>query len=139
MKKIFYYAFIAAALFLTYCKSDKAKKQVDQYYSIGQTKMEVKDYNGAVSAFTRCININPNNYDAYHQRALAYKALDNKKLALYNYKRAQTIMEKNEDLTDPGKHGEYQSLLQEIKEYTDAPATPVTPQANPVVPDTSHM
>jgi Tfp pilus assembly protein PilF len=115
---------------------DRIQKQTDQNYTIGVTKMGVKDYKGAIAAFSKCIALNANNYDAYHQKALAYKELNDKKHALYNYKMAQLIMEKHEDLTDPNKHAEYQTLLQEIKDYTTAPETPATtpPAGNTYTP-----
>jgi Tfp pilus assembly protein PilF len=131
MNRVSIWGIFILALLISSCGRDKVKKQTDQDYSIGQSKMEIKDYTGAIVAFNKCTNLNPGNYDAYHQKALAYKALNNKKNALYNYRKAVTIMETKEDLTDPNKKAEYNSLLQELKEYSDAQAVPVPPVSGP--------
>ena len=42
-----------------------------EYFNSGYDKAEAKDYYGAISDFTKAIEINPNDADAYNNRGIS--------------------------------------------------------------------
>ncbi len=54
----------------------------------GIDKTELEDYTGAITDFTKAIEINPENADIYYNRGLAYYKNSNRKNAIQDYTKA---------------------------------------------------
>ncbi|MDG1684596.1 MAG: tetratricopeptide repeat protein [Flavobacteriaceae bacterium] len=54
-------------------------QNTEYYYNLGNSKMDTEDYYGAISDFTRAIEINPNYGEAY-----SYRGVSKAKLGDYN-------------------------------------------------------
>ncbi|MFN5514337.1 MAG: tetratricopeptide repeat protein [Cyanobacteriota bacterium] len=75
---------------------NRDRKNFLLYYESGVTKMVLKDYNGAISTFSKAIKINPNFDPPYLQRARALIEIGNYKKALEDCN--QVINTKTNDL-----------------------------------------
>ena len=72
------------------------------YYNIGNSKFKLKDYNGAISNFTKAIELNPEYTNAYYNRALAKDRLNNHYGAISDYSKAIELDPKEDVYCDRG-------------------------------------
>lgn len=70
--------------------NDQTKKEI--YYHKGFSLFQLKDYNGAIESYTRCINVDSINSDAFAQRALCKRALRNYIGAIQDYTKSLLIV-----------------------------------------------
>ena len=57
----------------------------DSYYTLGNIKAESGDFRGAIIAFSRAIELNPNYIGAYNNRGMAKYSLGNYRGAITDY------------------------------------------------------
>jgi tetratricopeptide (TPR) repeat protein len=81
MKSIF--CFIMASLFVfpAYAQT------VDEYFSKGNDKFKLQDYNGAISDYDKAIELNPKYAGLYYNRGLAKDNLNDCRGAISDYTR----------------------------------------------------
>ena len=61
------------------------------YYNIGVYKAKLKDYNGAISDYTKAIELNPNYTKAYYNRGIAKENLGDLNGACADWKKAAEL------------------------------------------------
>ncbi|MCB0728550.1 MAG: tetratricopeptide repeat protein [Ignavibacteriae bacterium] len=71
--------------------ADEFGGDVDKYFQLGYAKYEEKDFIKAIDYYTRCITLNPNYKQAYFNRGLACKALNQHKRAINDFIKAIEI------------------------------------------------
>ena len=62
-----------------------------EYFDSGNDKAEAKDYYGAISDYTKAIEINPNNNEAYMNRGLSKADLNDLTGACADWKKAASL------------------------------------------------
>ncbi len=63
-------------------------KDADAYYNRGYAKDELKDHYGAISDFTKAIELNPTDADAYYNRSISKENIGDIKGACVDAKKA---------------------------------------------------
>jgi len=69
-----------------------------QFLKAGDDFMEVKNYQDAILQYTKAIELDPDNYKGYVQRAEAYEKIKDYKLAAADYDRAVVFRDKDAEL-----------------------------------------
>jgi tetratricopeptide (TPR) repeat protein len=67
----------------------------NQHFQSGELRYKSRDFEGAILAFTRAIEIEPTNADIYYQRGISYFHLNRKSLALIDFNQAQELQPNN--------------------------------------------
>ena len=63
----------------------------EEYYNRGFSKGELKDYNGAISDYTKAIELDPNDADAYYNRAVSKYYINDLKGACEDAKKSASL------------------------------------------------
>ena len=66
-----------------------------RWFEKGMELSSQRDYRGAVAAFTKAIEINPEFAEAYHERGLRYQRIGDRKQSLADLKKAAQLGHKN--------------------------------------------
>lgn len=74
--------------------SDRQMLLAKSYYLLGLARLEKKDYFQAVKAYTTAVSLNPNYWEAYFERAIAYEFSRYYRNAIYDY---NTVLKLNPD------------------------------------------
>ncbi|MDD9841330.1 MAG: tetratricopeptide repeat protein, partial [Alphaproteobacteria bacterium] len=61
---------------------NEKKRQAKEYVESGDAKLRSKDWAGAIEAYTKAIELDPNNVDTYASRGFANSNLGNHQQAL---------------------------------------------------------
>ena len=72
-------------------------KTADEFVELAKQKLEVEDYQGAISDFTKAIEINPMNDKAYNNRGNAKSNLKDYSGAIVDYSKAIEINPRHVD------------------------------------------
>ena len=81
-------------------KAEEDRKRADEakaYYNSGASSLDKRDYDRAIADFTKAIEINPKDGDAYGFRGLAYTRKDNYDLAIADFTKVIEINPKDGD------------------------------------------
>jgi tetratricopeptide (TPR) repeat protein len=91
--------------------SQSAKKQCE----VAEKFVKGNNYEGAIEAYTKALELDPNYFKAYSSRAECYEKLNKKELAIEDYKKAIAFTPKEKELF-------YKTgvLLVDLQKYTEA-------------------
>ena len=70
----------------------------DFYFELGNQKLDLQDYKGAISDFTKAIGINPKDGDSYYNRGFAKENLEDYEGAISDYTKAIKINPEDGDI-----------------------------------------
>ncbi|MCU0359652.1 MAG: tetratricopeptide repeat protein [Bacteroidia bacterium] len=108
--------------------SQSAKKQCE----VAEKFVKGNNYEGAIEAYTKAIELDPNYFKAYSSRAECYEKLNKKDLAIEDYKKAIAFTPKEKELyykagvlmVDLQKYAEadqmFRKAIERDKSYTEA-------------------
>jgi len=83
------------------CRTNRICQKALDYYSKGNCKKLLNDYQGALSDFTKAIKYNPNFAEAYYRRGNTKILLNDNEGALFDYDKA---LELNPELAKALNH-----------------------------------
>ena len=92
-------------------KANRLCQKSLQYYSRGNCKKLLNDYNGAITDFTKAIKYNPNFAEAYYRRADIKTILNDNEGAALDYVKA---IELNPELAETFNEGKTEKFQQEL-------------------------
>lgn len=108
MKKAVYLFVVTLYSFTGFAQCDAAMKE-------GNNEFRKGNYEASIAAFTRCIEEDPENQNAYLQRAMAYNLSKKYEEAVNDY---STVLEKNPD--NANIRNSRGSALMKLKRYDEA-------------------
>ena len=83
--------------FITFHHENLNAKSAEFYNERGRDKLDAEDYQGAISDFTKAIEINPKNGDFFYNRGLAKENLEDYQGAISDFTKAIKINPKDAD------------------------------------------
>ena len=109
---------LAAILITTGCTHNKTIKgfSAANWSEIGRQAIGAKNWNEALNAYNKTIELDPNNASAYNNRGLAYYNLDKDDLAIADYEKAIELNPKYGDAFNNlaktyGRRGYYKQAI----------------------------
>ncbi|WP_341531744.1 tetratricopeptide repeat protein (plasmid) [Nostoc sp. UHCC 0302] len=87
-----------------------APKNSIAYNNRGLSRKEIRDYQGAISDYTKAIELDSSNARAYLNRGLVRVEMGDKKGAIADYKKGDSLF------LQQGETGYHQTILEEIRQ-----------------------
>jgi tetratricopeptide (TPR) repeat protein len=89
--RIIFLIFVILTIFIGCAATQKTKEDAEAYYNRGNAYKKNAQYDKAISAFTKAIEINPRHADAYYTRGVVYYYIKDYEKALDDFYQAQKL------------------------------------------------